>query len=104
MKKEKIKRLEKAGWKVGTAEEFLGLSPEEAIYIEIKLRLSNFLREMRKKKKMRQQDVAKKIKSSQPRIAMAEAGDPSVSIDLLVRTLTALGATKKQIAQKIYHE
>jgi len=40
MNKAKWKMLEKKGWKVGTAEEFLGLSPVESRYIELKLTLS----------------------------------------------------------------
>lgn len=37
MKKVKRKMLEKKGWKVGTAEEFLGLSLAESRCIESKL-------------------------------------------------------------------
>jgi rRNA processing protein Gar1 len=40
MNKAKQKVLEKKGWKVGTVEEFLGLSPVESRYIELKLTLS----------------------------------------------------------------
>ncbi len=34
MKKEKKIKLEATGWKVGSVDEFLALSPEEAEYIE----------------------------------------------------------------------
>ncbi len=37
MREEKKKRLEAQGWKVGNAGEFLGLSYEETVYIELKL-------------------------------------------------------------------
>jgi predicted metal-binding transcription factor (methanogenesis marker protein 9) len=89
----KRKRLEKAGWRVGTAQEFLNLSPEEAAYVEVKLNLAKQLSRRRKSLRMTQIAVAKKIKSSQSRVAKMEAGDPSVSIDLLVRSLLALGET-----------
>ena len=89
----KRKRLEKAGWKVGTAKEFLNLSPEEAAYVEVKLHLANELTRKRKALRLTQVAVAKKIKSSQSRVAKMEAGDPTVSIDLLVRSLIALGAS-----------
>jgi len=89
----KRKRLEKAGWKVGTASEFLNLSAEEAAYVEVKLHLASELTRKRKALRLTQVAVAKKIKSSQSRVAKMEAGDPSVSIDLLVRSLIALGAT-----------
>jgi hypothetical protein len=87
----KRKRLEKAGWKVGTAQEFLNLSPEEAAYVEVKLNLARVLSNRRKSLRLTQVALAKRIKSSQSRVAKMEAGDPSVSIDLLVRSLIALG-------------
>jgi len=40
MKPEKKRRLEQKGWKVGSAEEFLGLTPEEAAMVELRLRLA----------------------------------------------------------------
>jgi predicted metal-binding transcription factor (methanogenesis marker protein 9) len=89
----KRKRLEKAGWKVGTPQEFLNLSKEEAVYIELKFRLAKELLERRRSLGMSQIAVAKRIRSSQSRVAKMEAGDPSVSIDLLVRSLLALGGT-----------
>lgn len=96
----KRKRLEKAGWKVGTTQEFLNLSPEEAAYVEVKLNLAKILSKRRKSLRMTQVAVAKKINSSQSRVAKMEAGDPSVSIDLLVRSLIALGETPPNL-QKV---
>ena len=87
----KRKRLEKKGWKIGTAAEFLNMTPEEAAYVELKLRLSRTLMERRRRLGMSQVAVAKKIRSSQSRVAKMEKGDPSVSIDLIVRSLLALG-------------
>ncbi len=101
MKATKRKRLEAKGWKVGTLEEFLNLSPEEVAYIELKHALSNSLRERRSKEKLSQVEVAKLFKTSQSRVAKMEAGDPSVSIDLLVKSLLALGASPKDLAKAI---
>jgi len=95
------KKLEKKGWKVGSTAELLGLSPEEVDYIEMKLALSRTLRKQRAKCKLTQVELAKKLKSSQSRVAKMEAGDPSVSIDLLVRSLLALGASPKAVAKSI---
>jgi len=97
----KRKKLEKSGWKIGTVEEFLNLSPDEAAYIEMKVGLSRSLKERRLKKKLSQEDLAKMIKTSQSRIAKMESGDPSVSIDLLVKSLLALGASRKELAKAI---
>lgn len=97
----KRKRLQKAGWKVGTAQEFLNLSPEEAAYVEVKLNLARVLSNRRKSLRLTQVALAKRIKSSQSRVAKMEAGDPSVSIDLLVRSLIALGETPANLQKTL---
>ena len=97
MNSKKRKSLETKGWKVGEASEFLNLLPEEIAYIELKLALSKNLQEYRKAKKLTQIDLARRINSSQSRVAKMEAGDPSVSIDLMVRSLLALGASRKRL-------
>lgn len=83
--------LEKSGWKLGTAEEFLKLTPQESAYVELKLALSRRVQQRRRRKNLTQVQLATVLKSSQSRVAKMEAGDPSVSIDLLVRALIALG-------------
>ena len=98
MRQTKRVRLERKGWKIGSAQELLQLSDEEAAYIELKLALSDRLRSLREKKAITQVAMAKMISSSQSRVAKMESGDPSVSIDLLVKALLALGATRRQIA------
>ncbi len=99
MDSSKRKKLKAAGWKVGTPSDFLGLTPEEARYIELKVELSRELRRLRQKKIMTQADVAQALGSSQSRVAKAEAADASVSVDLLVRALIALGASRKDFAR-----
>ena len=101
MLKAKRERLEKKGWKVGSAEEFLGLSPEEAAYIDLKLRLGAVLLKHRKKDHLTQVELARRISSSQSRVAKMESGDPSVSLDLLIRSLLALGASHQDLARAI---
>ena len=100
---DKIKKeiLASKGYKVGTVEEFLGLSAEESEYIELKLALSQALEKHRKKRRLTQAQLAKMLKSSQSRIAKMEKGDPSVSVDLLIKSLLALGAKKEGIAKAI---
>ena len=101
MREAKKRRLEAKGWKVGGVDEFLQLSPEEAAYIELKLRLSESLRRRRQRRRLSQIQVAKLIRSSQSRVAKMEAGDPSVSLDLLIRSLLALGASERDLARAI---
>lgn len=98
MDKKRRKTLEGKGWKVGDARDFLGLSVEEAILIEIKLSLAKELRRLRNDAAMTQEEVALRIGSSQSRVAKMEAADPSVSLDLLVRTLLCLGIDRHGIA------
>lgn len=100
MDNSKRERLEAKGWKIGTVAEFLELTPEEAALVEIKLALSRSLKE-RRQNLMTQADLAAKLHSSQPRIANAENGDASVSIELLIRAMLATGATLQDIGQVI---
>ena len=104
MRKDKKTRLERAGWKVGTVRELLGLSKAEEALVELKLILSRGLRERRARRNLTQAQLARLLKSSQSRVAKMEAGDPSVSIDLLIRSLLAMGATQRELAQVIAHK
>lgn len=97
MDKRKKRIIEKKGWKIGSASDFLELNPEESDYIELKLSLSKKLKERRIKNKMTQEELANLLKSSQSRVAKMEAGDPSVSIDLLVRSLLAVGILRRDL-------
>jgi predicted XRE-type DNA-binding protein len=101
MDKNKQTRLEAKGWKVGTTEEFLGLTSEETAYVELRLRLSDAVRQLRKKKRLTQVQLAELLHSSQSRIAKVEAADESVSLDLLVRSLFVLGASNQDLAKVI---
>jgi DNA-binding XRE family transcriptional regulator len=95
------KRLEAAGWTVGDAGDFLQLEPDERAYIELRLRLAEGLRARRNRKRLTQVELAQAIQSSQSRVAKMESGDPSVSIDLLVRSLLALGTSRRELADII---
>ena len=97
MKTTKLERLQSAGWKAGNAEDFLQLSDEEAQLVALKLSLIRAVKKSRIKRKLSQIDLAQRMKSSQSRIAKIEAGDPSVSLDLIVRALIASGAKTRDI-------
>ena len=101
MRERKQKRLEAAGWKVGTAKEFLDLAPDEEAYVEMRLRLAQGLRQRRLRRNLSQTQLAKTVRSSQSRVAKMETGDPSVSLDLLIRSLLALGTFPREIAKLI---
>jgi hypothetical protein len=101
MKSTKRARLEAKGWRVGSAAEFLELTPEEAAFVETKLALSRCVRSLRTAKNVSQLGLAKRLKSSQSRVAKMEAADASVSVDLLLRALFALGAKPRDVAAAI---
>jgi len=101
MRKAKRKRLETKGWKFGTVKDFLGLSDEESAYIDLKIKLATALRQRRQQKGLSQLDLAAKLQSSQSRVAKMEAGDPSVSLDLLIRSLIGLGASERELSRII---
>ena len=99
MRVEKRKRLEGAGWRVSDAREFLALSEDEAQFVEIKLALARRLRELREKRRWTQAELAKRMGSSQSRVAKMEAADITVSVDLLVRSLLAIGADRRELGR-----
>jgi DNA-binding XRE family transcriptional regulator len=101
MKADKRRKLEAAGWRVGDTREFLGLTSGEAEFVEIKLALARKLREIREQHHWTQAELAKRVGSSQSRIAKMEAGDSSVSVDLLVKSLLAAGADRHDVGRVI---
>jgi len=101
MHEAKRKRLEAKGWRVGSAKDFLGLSDQESEFIELKLKLAESLRAKRRQHHLGQVGLAKLVRSSQSRIAKMEAADSSVSIDLIIRSLLALGTSNPEIGRII---
>jgi hypothetical protein len=101
MKREMKARLEAAGWKVGDAADFLALSDEERALVETRLALAEGVRQRRRRQRLTQMELARHLGSSQSRVAKIEAADASVSLDLMVRSLFRLGASKEEIARLI---
>lgn len=97
----KKRRLKASGWKVGDAAEFLQLTPEEARYLELKHALGDAVRAERLRHDITQTELAGLLGSSQSRVAKMEAGDPSVSADLLLKALLKLGISSTQLARII---
>lgn len=101
MRESKRQRLVSSGWAVGTAKGFLGLDRADERYIELRLRLADGLRARRRLKRLTQTRLANALGSSQSRIAKMEVGDRTVSLDLLISGLLALGATPNELARII---
>lgn len=101
MKRDKRRRLERAGWRVSDTTTFLGLTTAEQRFIDLKLALATGLRQLRERRGLTQARLAKHLGSSQSRIAKLEAADPSVSVDLMIRSLISVGAGPADIAKII---
>ena len=101
MNESKKARLEKKGWRVGSAQEFLNLSKQESQFIELKLRLSHALKDKRQESGLTQAEAARILLSSQSRLAKMEVGDPSVSMDLLIRALLTMGTTTRELGRLV---
>jgi ribosome-binding protein aMBF1 (putative translation factor) len=98
MRQSKRQKLEGKGWKIGGAKDFLGLTDDEAAYIELRLKLAEGLKARRHSRGVTQMQLAQALKSSQSRVAKMEAGDPTVSLDLLVRSLLSMGTSSRELA------
>lgn len=98
MRENKRRKLAEKGWTTGSVKDFLGLSQEEEAYIELRLKLAEGLRKRRQSRGVTQTELAQLLRSSQSRVAKMEAGDPTVSLDLLVKSMLALGTSSKQLA------
>lgn len=98
MRESKQKKLAAKGWQVGSAKDFLDLSAEEEAYVELRLKLAEGLKKRRQSQGITQTELAHSLRSSQSRVAKMEAGDPTVSLDLLVRSLLALGTSSRELA------
>jgi predicted XRE-type DNA-binding protein len=97
----KTARLESAGWKTVTVQGFLGLSDDDMAIIEVKVALAKRLRAQRTRAGLSQVEVAKIVRSSQPRVAKMEAADKTVSIDLLVKALVKTGVSVQEIGRSL---
>ena len=98
MRESKRSKLAAKGWKLGSAKDFLGLTAQEEAYIELRLKLADGLKMRRGTRGVTQTQLARALRSSQSRVAKMEAGDPTVSLDLLVKSLLALGTSNHELA------
>ncbi len=101
MKSTKRRKLQAAGFKVGTVQEFLRLSDEEMTLIDLKIRLVAMLKAARESRGITQHQLAKLMSSSQSRVAKLEGACTKASLDLICRALFALGVTTRDLGRTI---
>ena len=100
-KSNKKKAEIKSTWVEGSVQDFLQLSDADMEYIEMRLAVSRYLKTIRKARNMTQEVAALKLHTSQSRLAKMEAGDSSVSLDLLFKSLFSLGVSRKKVVQAL---
>ncbi len=91
MNSKKRKALKAAGWKIGDAADFLGMSDQERQLLDARVEVALAVRRQRESHKLSQQQLASRIKTSQPRIVKIERAAADVSLDQLLRTFAAAG-------------
>jgi predicted XRE-type DNA-binding protein len=101
MKADRRHKLENAGWRVGDAKDFLNLTAGEAEFVEIKLALARRVRQLRQEHNWTQAEFARWVGSSQSRVAKMKAAHPTVSVDLLVRSLLAAGDDRRELGRVV---
>jgi len=89
--------MSKQDWKEGTVQEFLDLSDADMALVETKLALTRALRCQREASHLTQTEVARAMRTSQSRVARIEAGDPSVSLDMVFKALYTVGMTPSEV-------
>jgi DNA-binding transcriptional regulator YiaG len=88
-------------WVEGSVQDFRQLSDADMEYIEMRLAASRYLKSIRQAQNMTQKMVAMKLHTSQSRLAKMEAGDSSVSLDLLFKSLFSLGVSRKKLVRAL---
>lgn len=77
------------------------LEPSLRAFVELKLALAAGVRQLREGRGLTKAALAKRLGSSQSRVAKMAAADTSVSLDLMMRSLLSIGATAGEIARLI---
>ena len=103
MDKDKQAKLTSTGWNIGTVNDFLDLTPAEVTYIELRLALSENLKQRRTQKQLTSREFAQLLNANPSQIENLETADASVSLDFLIRSLLTLGATVKELADIMVH-
>ena len=99
MNAKKRKALEAAGFRFGDVQELLNLSDADMEIVEARVRLARAVRELRRKQRLTQKQLAELVGSSQPRVAAVEQGHGT--LEQLIRFMFALGADRKKVARAI---
>ena len=92
-------RIKAMGGRVTTVEEWLDLSPEEVTIIDMRIRLGEELKALRRRKKLSQEKAAQILNTSQGLVSKMERGE--ASLDQLAWSLLVMGKSRKGLARAI---
>ena len=101
MERARMRRLREAGWSPRDAAAFLAASDPEAAVVEARRSLASALRRRRNARELTQVRLAALLGSSQSRVAKMEAADATVSLELLMRGLVVMGATRGDVGRAL---
>ena len=85
------------GWTEGSVQDLLGLSDDEAAIVEMRVRLAERVRARRRARGVTQKELARRLQSTQPRVARLERAD--ASMEMLILALFALGSSRREIGK-----
>ena len=91
MQPDERKALEAAGWKFGDAADFLAMRDEERQMLDLRVDAALAVRRQRQAMKLSQQQLARRIHTSQPRIVKIEKAAMDVTLDQILRAYAAAG-------------
>ncbi len=94
-------RHQAAGYRVTDAADWLGLTPQERTLVNMRVSLALEVERLRKESHLTQKALAAKIGAKQSGVARMLGSLASATIDSLIKTLLALGATPRRIAALI---
>ena len=88
----KRKKLELAGYRVyDDAADWLGLTDDEKKLLDVRMSVTQAIRDLRESLGLTQAQLAERLGSTQPRIANLELGQRGFSMDFAVKALLAMG-------------
>jgi predicted transcriptional regulator len=99
MDQAKRKALEEAGFRVGNAADFLGLSEAERRLVELRLKAARLVRQKREALNLSQKQLATRLGSSQSRVAKLESGGLGISMDLIIRAFFETGGNLNDLVE-----
>ncbi len=94
-------RRKRTTWVETDATTLLGLTPQDRVLVELRAALAVALQRARKRKKLTQAQAAERIGTSQAQVSKMGAGQSSITVDRLLKALTALGISRPAIVRAL---